>query len=207
MAPDISVRKTDELSKSGEIDLSALEKSTSNSFGTVENSTAPARDLGLLAIIAIGWNICNSWAAIAATLAISVASGGPVTLIYGIIIIFIFGAAFFMSLVAFIVITITCLAESNPKQSSDFVWREFVNTSGWSSDGVVFLTGLVNPNFIFSGLDGAIHLAEECTNAAVAVPRALVSTVVIGFVTALVFAIGMCYSYHDFDAVLASPSV
>lgn len=111
----------------------------------------------------------------------------------------------FMSLIAFFVITITCLAESNPKQSSDFVWREFVNTSGWSSDGVVFLTGLVNPNFIFSGLDGAIHLAEECTNAAVAVPRALVSTVVIGFVTALVFAIGMCYSYHDFDAVLASP--
>lgn len=111
----------------------------------------------------------------------------------------------FLSLIAFFVITITCLAESNPKQSSDFVWREFVNTSGWSSDGVVFLTGLVNPNFIFSGLDGAIHLAEECTNAAVAVPRALVSTVVIGFVTALVFAIGMCYSYHDFDAVLASP--
>ncbi|KAK7701471.1 hypothetical protein SLS64_010215 [Diaporthe eres] len=106
---------------------------------------------------------------------------------------------------SFFVITITCLAESNPKQSSDFVWREFVNTSGWSSDGIVFLTGLVNPNFIFSGLDGAIHLAEECTNAAVAVPRALVSTVVIGFVTALVFAIGMCYSYHDFDAVLASP--
>lgn len=85
------------------------------------------------------------------------------------------------------------------------MWREFVNTSGWSSDGVVFLTGLVNPNFIFSGLDGAIHLAEECTNAAVAVPRALVSTVVIGFVTALVFAIAMCYSYHDFAAVLASP--
>jgi choline transport protein len=111
----------------------------------------------------------------------------------------------FLSLIAFFVITITCLAESNPKQSSDFVWREFVNTSGWSSDGVVFLTGLVNPNFIFSGLDGAIHLAEECTNAAVAVPRALVSTVAIGFVTALVFAIGMCYSYHDFDAVLASP--
>lgn len=313
MASENTVRKTEELSKSGEIDLAALEKNASNSFGTVENSTAPSRDLSLLAIIAIGWNICNSWAAIAATLAISVASGGPVTLIYGIIIIFIFGAAcalsmaeiasvhptaggqyhwtsilapefasrglsywcgavnvfgwiatsagfiitfptmalalasfwnpgytvetwhvflifqamnflmvmynifllkrtiwlqdvgFFLSLIAFFVITITCLAESNPKQSSDFVWREFVNTSGWSSDGVVFLTGLVNPNFIFSGLDGAIHLAEECTNAAVAVPRALISTVAIGFVTALVFAIGMCYSYHDFDAVLASP--
>lgn len=313
MASENPEHKAQDFSKSGEIDLAALEKNVSNSLGTVESPTQPSRDLGLLAIVSIGWNICNSWAAIAATLAISVASGGPVTLIYGIIIIFIFGGAcalsmaeiasvhptaggqyhwtsilapvsasrglsywcgainvfgwiatsagfiitfpimalalasfwnpgynvqtwhvflifqamnflmvsynifllkrtiwlqdvgFFLSLIAFFVITITCLAESNPKQSSDFVWREFVNTSGWSSDGIVFLTGLVNPNFIFSGLDGAIHLAEECTNAAVAVPRALVSTVVIGFVTALVFAIGMCYSYHDFDAVLASP--
>lgn len=113
-----------------------------------------------------------------------------------------------MSIIAFFVITITCVAESNPKQSSEFVWGEFINPeSGWSSNGVVFLTGLVNPNFIYSGLDGAIHLAEECTNAATAIPRALVSTVVIGFVTTLGFAVAMCYSYHDFDAVLAAPCV
>lgn len=111
----------------------------------------------------------------------------------------------FLSLVAFFAITITCLATSHPKQSSEFVWTAFSNTSGWSSDAIVFLTGLVNPNFIYSGLDGAIHLAEECTNAVTAVPRALVSTVVIGFVTALAFAVAMTYSYSDFDAVLASP--
>jgi choline transport protein len=87
------------------------------------------------------------------------------------------------------------------------VWTTFINTSGWSSDGIVFLTGLANPNFIYSGLDGAIHLAEECTNAAVAIPRALVSTVVIGFITAFAFAVAMTYSYNDFDAVLASPYV
>lgn len=80
----------------------------------------------------------------------------------------------------------------------------FRNTSGWSSDAVVFLTGLVNANFIYSGLDGAVHLAEECSNAAVAIPRALITTVVIGGVTAMTFAIAMCYSYYDFDAVLAS---
>lgn len=110
----------------------------------------------------------------------------------------------FMSIIAFFVFTITCIAESNPKQSNQVVWTTFKNTSGWSSDAIVFLTGLVNPNFIYSGLDGAIHLAEECTNAAVAVPRALMSTVVIGFATGLAFAITMCYSYHDFDSVLAS---
>lgn len=112
-----------------------------------------------------------------------------------------------MSIIAFFVITITCVAESSPKPSNQSVWTEFVNSSGWSSDGVLFLTGLVNPNFIYSGLDGAIHLAEECTNAATAIPRALMSTVVIGFVTSFAFAVAMCYSYSDFDAVLASAYV
>lgn len=105
----------------------------------------------------------------------------------------------------FFVITITCLAKSDQKQTSTFVWTTFVNDSGWSSPGIVFLTGLVNPNFIFSGLDGAIHLAEEATHPAVAIPRALLSTVVIGFVTSLAFAVAMTYSYHDLSAVLASP--
>lgn len=113
----------------------------------------------------------------------------------------------FLSIIAFLVFTITCVAESNPKPSSVSVWTEFQNTSGWSSDAILFLTGLVNPNFIYSGLDGAVHLAEECSNAAVAIPRALISTIVIGFITAMAFAIAMCYSYHDFDAVLASGCV
>lgn len=47
------------------------------------------RDLGLLAIVGCGWNICNSWAGISATLALSIMSGGSVTLVYGVIIIFI----------------------------------------------------------------------------------------------------------------------
>lgn len=109
-----------------------------------------------------------------------------------------------ISIVSFLTILITCLARSNPKQSSELVWTTWVNRSGWSSDGLVFLMGLVNSNFIYSGLDGAIHLAEECTNPAVAVPAALISTVVIGFVTALAFAVAMIYSYNNLDKVLAA---
>jgi choline transport protein len=47
------------------------------------------RDIGLLAIIGAGWNICNSWAGISATLALSIMSGGSVTLVYGVIVIFV----------------------------------------------------------------------------------------------------------------------
>jgi len=64
------------------------------SFRTVELSTlgltqATERDIGPLDIICVGWNICNSWAGVAATLALTIAQGGSVTLIYGIIVCFI----------------------------------------------------------------------------------------------------------------------
>lgn len=95
---------------------------------------------------------------------------------------------------------------SEAKQSSEFVWTTFTNISGWKSDGVVFLTGLITPNYGYCGIDGAIHLAEECTNAAVAVPRALMSIIVIGAVTAFVFTISMLYSIGDMDSVLGSPT-
>ncbi|KAK1709559.1 amino acid permease-domain-containing protein [Colletotrichum lupini] len=271
------------------------------------------RDIGPLAIVGLGWNICNSWSAIAATLVISISSGGPVTLLYGIVLIFVLGGAcalsmaeiasvyptaggqyhwtsilapkrysrglsyccgsinflgwiangagfiiqmpviilslasyldptyipetwhiflvfqafniaftvyniflmkrtawvhdigFFLSLTGFFVITVTCLARSGRKQKDSFVWTTFVNESGWSSKGIVFLTGLLNPNFIYSGLDGAIHLAEECTNASSAIPKALVSTITIGFVSAFTFSVAMLYCFTDLEPVLSSP--
>lgn len=110
-----------------------------------------------------------------------------------------------MSLLCFIIFFITCLAIAGPKQPNEYVWNTFVNDSGWS-DGVVFLTGLVNPNFMYSGLDGAIHLAEDCINASTAVPQALMATIVIGFVTTFAFVVAMFYCISDFDAVLGTPT-
>ena len=81
-----------------------------------------------------------------------------------------------------------------------------MNDSGWP-DGIVFLTGLVNPNFMYSGLDGAIHLAEDCINASTAVPMTLVAVIIIGFVTTFPFLIAMFYCISDFDAVLGTPTL
>lgn len=95
---------------------------------------------------------------------------------------------------------------SDTRQTNTFVWTTFTNMSGRDADGVVFLTGLITPNYIFCGIDGAIHLAEECKNAAVAVPRALMSIIGIGAVTTFVFLIAMLYSLTDLDSVLSSPT-
>lgn len=96
----------------------------------------------------------------------------------------------------------TCLARTPEISSTEFVWTTFINQSGWKSDGIAFLTGMINPNYIYAGIDGAIHLAEECGNAPTAVPYALMSTLVIGFVTSFAFVVAMLYSLTDINAVI-----
>ena len=55
---------------------------------------------------------------------------------------------------------------------------------------------------MYAGLDAGLHLAETCSEPKRAVPRALMTTVAIGFVTGFAFAIAMCYSISDLDALL-----
>ncbi|RVX72561.1 hypothetical protein B0A52_03751 [Exophiala mesophila] len=282
-------------------------------LATLGLSQETERDIGPLDIICVGWNICNSWAGVAATMALTIAQGGAVTLIYGVIVVFIMvgcsgltmaelasvyptaggqyhwtsiltparparilsyacgvtnvyawisttagiaiiiaqvilgmvifyqpdyvpetwhyflvyqvfnllvcihniftlkktmwvnDVSFVVTLTGFFTIIVTCLVRSSPKQDAAFVWSTFVNESGWS-DGVSFLTGLVSPNYMYAGIDGAIHLAEECKNPARVVPRAIISTLVIGFITSFTFAVTMTYGIADFDAVLNTPT-
>ncbi|MCJ1246988.1 hypothetical protein MMC30_004199 [Trapelia coarctata] len=113
---------------------------------------------------------------------------------------------FFLSVGSFVATTITCLVIADPKESSKVVWTDFTNQTGWTVPGIAFLTGLINLNYGFAGLDGAIHLTDECLNAATAVPWALVSAIFASFVTAMVFMIATLYCVNDFDAVLNTPT-
>ncbi|EUC27995.1 hypothetical protein COCCADRAFT_9547 [Bipolaris zeicola 26-R-13] len=297
-----------------------LEKLPSQHQGQIQDvrleglvlQNADARNMSGKETISAGWIICNSWAGIAATFALAIAQGGPVTLIYGPIIMcvlvgacaislaelasvyptaggqyhwvsilaperwsrglsyycgatnvfswiaicagiaiivpqlclgmaifwnpsyvlqawhaflvyqainvlvlmynvyllrrtmWIHDLAFFVSISSFFVIIITCLARTAPHfQPTKSVWATFLNESGWSN-GVAFLTGLVSPNYMYAGIDGAVHLAEECKNPGVVVPRALMSTVSIGFVTSFIFAIIMMYCTSDLEAVVTT---
>jgi len=57
---------------------------------------------------------------------------------------------------------------------------------------------------MYGGLDASLHLAEECSNPARTVPKAVMGSVVIGFVTAFPFAITLLYCMTDFEAVLTT---
>jgi choline transport protein len=76
--------------------LTSLPPDATQHEGTVESTSISKLGLsqetecyiGPFAIICTGWNICNSWAGIAATIALAIAQGGTVTMIYGILVIF-----------------------------------------------------------------------------------------------------------------------
>ena len=109
-----------------------------------------------------------------------------------------------LSVGSFLVIIITCLVIAQPKQSGHFVFSDFTNETGWAAPGIAFLTGMSNPNYGFAGLDSAVHLAEECLNAASAVPWAMISAVITSFITAMIFMIVTLYCIQDFDTVLST---
>lgn len=76
-------------------------------------------------------------------------------------------------------------------------------SNGWPN-AIAYLTGLSTPQFMLSGLDASLHLAEECLEAERVVPRAVMVTVLIGFLTAFPFAISAVYSCKDVAATLDS---
>ncbi|KAI7363519.1 amino acid transporter [Hortaea werneckii] len=118
----------------------------------------------------------------------------------------IFNLIFALSVATFFVATVTCLARAPGFQSNQSVWVTFFNRTGWESEGVVFLTGILSPGYMYAGLDGAIHLAEESKNPTTAVPRALLSTWIVGFLTSFVVAIACMYTAQDFDKIASTPT-
>lgn len=108
---------------------------------------------------------------------------------------------FATTILLFIATSITLLVRSKPKAPSSFVWTTFINQTGWS-DGLCFFSGLLTTCFQYAGLDGALHLAEECENPQKTVPRAIMAAVTIGFCTAFPFGIIVLYSVSDIDSIL-----
>lgn len=88
-------------------------------------------------------------------------------------------------------ILIVLLVRTHPKQSASFVFSDFVNMTGWSSDGVVFFLGLLPGATAVNGFEGAAHLADEVPEPEKNIPRVMVGSAVLsaisGFPMVLVY--------------------
>jgi choline transport protein len=110
------------------------------------------------------------------------------------------GIVHVVALVAIVVV----LAVMAPKNTAKFVFTETSNQSGWSSDGVSWLVGLLSTVYPFLGYDAACHLAEELPNASRNVPLAMLGSVTINGVMGLGYCVILLFSSGPLDALLST---
>lgn len=72
----------------------------------------------------------------------------------------------FFIIVGFFISIIVCAVMPSSKlgggyASNDFVWKDWENMTGYSSDGFTFLAGMLNGAFAIGATDCVTHIAEE----------------------------------------------
>jgi choline transport protein len=113
-------------------------------------------------------------------------------------------AALFWSIAGFVVISITVLACASPNYSPpDFVFKEFINETGWP-DGIAWLLGLLQAGLGLTGFDAVAHMIEEIPNAAVEGPKIMIACVAIGVFTGFVFLTVLLFVAGDVQEVINS---
>ncbi|KAH8659265.1 choline transport protein [Tricladium varicosporioides] len=107
--------------------------------------------------------------------------------------------------IAWFIIMIVVAAKAPTHRSSEFVFKTWINNTGWENNVICFITGLVNPLYSLGGLDGVSHITEEMPNPSRNAPLAIAITLCIAFVTGITYLITLMYSVQDWTA-LASTS-
>ena len=102
---------------------------------------------------------------------------------------------------AFVVLAV--MSDKNPAHS---VFAGVENLTGWSSDGVAWIVGLISTIYPFLGYDAACHLAEEIPHAARNVPLAIMGSIGLNGLMGLAFATLVLFSTGPLEQILATPT-
>ncbi len=93
---------------------------------------------------------------------------------------------------------------SNSHQSAGFLfgsegWNAFKGLSGFGFGFYVFLIGLLNAQYTFTGYDASAHVSEETTNARISAPRGIVDSVwislIFGFLVLFAVSIAIPHTF------------
>ncbi|OIW30213.1 amino acid transporter [Coniochaeta ligniaria NRRL 30616] len=88
--------------------------------------------------------------------------------------------------------------------SNAFVWKDWQNDTGYSSNGLTFLMGMLNGAYVMGTPDCVSHLAEEIPRPDVNIPKAIAAQVIFGFVSTFAYIITLLYAISDLDGVVQS---
>ncbi|KAE8167830.1 amino acid/polyamine transporter I [Aspergillus tamarii] len=104
-----------------------------------------------------------------------------------------------------IYLLVSLLVRTGHKQSAQFVFVDFVNESGWSSNGVVFFLALLPAVGCLSGFDNATHLTDELENPRKQVPQVILGSFVMSYFTALPMIIVYQFCNVEPGSLLTAP--
>ncbi|KAI0118320.1 amino acid permease-domain-containing protein [Nemania sp. FL0031] len=99
------------------------------------------------------------------------------------------------------IIIIPTMTTNEPKFQPNSVAWGIQNFTDWP-DGVAVLMSFLAICWTMSGYDAPFHLAEECSNASIASPRAIIMTAATGSVFGFVLNTIIAYTITDVDAVI-----
>ncbi|KAK5046856.1 hypothetical protein LTR84_007210 [Exophiala bonariae] len=110
-------------------------------------------------------------------------------------------AAGVLHVVGFLALTAVIGAMSD-KHSASYVFTEVVNSTGWASDGLAWLIGMLSTVYPFLGYDAAAHMAEEIPHAARNVPIAMVGSVVANGLLGFIYCLVLLFGSGDLSSIL-----
>ncbi|EAW13927.1 amino acid permease [Aspergillus clavatus NRRL 1] len=115
-----------------------------------------------------------------------------------------YGSTFNMIALVVVIIAIPAGTKNEPKFTpSKEVWGNITNMTDFP-DGVAVLMTFVGVIWTMSGYDSPFHLSEECSNANIASPRAIVMTSGVGGLMGWFLQLVVAYTVLDIEAVIDS---
>ncbi len=89
-----------------------------------------------------------------------------------------------------------------PKHDANFVFKLFINNSGYTSSGWVFIMSFYTPMYGLYGTDGMMHLVEEMRDASKEAPRVVVWSMIFCSITSWLGAILMMWCAGDWETYM-----
>ncbi|OJJ40951.1 hypothetical protein ASPWEDRAFT_64277 [Aspergillus wentii DTO 134E9] len=112
--------------------------------------------------------------------------------------------ALILSLCGLLITVIVLAAMPKRHASNADVWTTFDNETGGWSDGICFMTGLLNAAFAVGVPDCISHLSEEVPQPEKKVPQGIMLQMLTAFSCAFIYLIALFYAIDDLDAVFNS---
>ncbi|GAA5942246.1 hypothetical protein JCM3775_001365 [Rhodotorula graminis] len=85
--------------------------------------------------------------------------------------------------------------------SAEYALLHLENATGWSSDGIAFVVGMVTAAFSILGYDSVAHLSEEMHKPAIYAPRAMIGSVLMSLPTGLLIILAVVFTIRDIETV------